>query len=143
MRSRCERESPHGTEVKRGNAQEVPGPGVVVDGRRDRDALFWLFRHSGVMEELPEGLRHSMLAECVTDACELAGFSADKRILYEKDMVTELDLALQYDYAREQGEARGRAEEPKSKLPLPGGCWRTVSRRRPWQNTPDSQRKMC
>ena len=36
-RSRCERESPHGTEVKRGNAQEVPGPGVVVDGRRDRD----------------------------------------------------------------------------------------------------------
>ena len=36
MRSRCERESPHGTEVKRGNAQEVPGPGVVVDGRRDR-----------------------------------------------------------------------------------------------------------
>ena len=49
-----------------------------------------------------------------TDACEIAGFSADKRILYEKDMVTELDLALQYDYAREQGEAigeaRGRAE---------------------------------
>ena len=80
----------------------------------DRDALFWLFRHSGVMEELPEELRHSSLAEGVTDACEIAGFSADKRILYEKDMVTELDLALQYDYAREQGEAigeaRGRAE---------------------------------
>ena len=80
----------------------------------DRDALFWLFRHSGVMEELPEELRHSSLAEGVTDACEIAGFSVDKRILYEKDMVTELDLALQYDYAREQGEAigeaRGRAE---------------------------------
>ena len=80
----------------------------------DRDALFWLFRHSGVMEELPEELRHSSLAEGVSDACEIAGFSVDKRILYEKDMVTELDLALQYDYAREQGEAigeaRGRAE---------------------------------
>ena len=76
----------------------------------DRDALFWLFRHSGVMEELPEELRHSSLAEGVTDACEIAGFSVDKRILYEKDMITELDLALQYDYAREQGEARGRAE---------------------------------
>ena len=81
----------------------------------DRDALFWLFRHSGVMEELPEELSHSSLAEGVTDACEIAGFSADKRILYEKDMITELDLALQYDYAREQGEAigeaRGKAEE--------------------------------
>ena len=76
----------------------------------DRDALFWLFRHSGVMEELPEELSHSSLAEGVSDACEIAGFSADKRILYEKDMITELDLALQYDYAREQGEARGRAE---------------------------------
>ena len=75
----------------------------------DRDALFWLFRHSGVMEELPEELRHSSLAEGVTDACEIAGFSADKRILYEKDMVTELDLALRYDYAREQGEAIGEA----------------------------------
>ena len=80
----------------------------------DRDALFWLFRHSGVMEALPEELSHSSLAEGVTDACEIAGFSVDKRILYEKDMVTELDLALRYDYAREQGEAigeaRGRAE---------------------------------
>ena len=75
----------------------------------DRDALFWLFRHSGVMEELPEELRHSSLAEGVTDACEIAGFSADKRILYEEDMITELDLALQYDYAREQGEAIGEA----------------------------------
>jgi len=80
----------------------------------NRDALFWLFRHSGVMEELPEELSHSSLAEGVTDACEIASFSADKRILYENDMITELDLALQYDYAREQGEAigeaRGRAE---------------------------------
>ena len=75
----------------------------------DRDALFWLFRHSGVMEALPEELSHSSLAEGVTDACEIAGFSADKRILYEKDMITELDLALQYDYAREQGEAIGEA----------------------------------
>ena len=80
----------------------------------DRDALFWLFRHSGVMEELPEELSHSSLAEGVTDACELAGFSADKRILYEKDMITELDLALRYDYAlnkgRAEGEAKGKAE---------------------------------
>ena len=86
----------------------------AAECRDDRDALFWLFRHSGVMEELPEELSHSSLAEGVTDACEIAGFSADKRILYEKDMITELDLALQYDYAREQGEAigeaRGRAE---------------------------------
>ena len=76
----------------------------------DRDALFWLFRHSGVMEELPEELSHSSLAEGVTDACELAGFSADKRILYEKDMVTELDLALRYDYALDKGRAEGKAE---------------------------------
>ena len=63
------------------------------------------------MEELPEELRHSSLAEGVTDACEIAGFSVDKRILYEKDMVTELDLALQYDYARAEGEAIGEARE--------------------------------
>ena len=76
----------------------------------DRDALFWLFRHSGVMEELPEELRHSSLAEGVTDACEIAGFSADKRILYEEDMITELDLALRYDYALDKGRAEGKAE---------------------------------
>ena len=75
----------------------------------DRDALFWLFRHSGVMEELPEELSHSRLAEGVTDACEIAGFSADKRILYEKDMITELDLALRYDYALDKGRAEGEA----------------------------------
>ena len=116
----------------------------------DRDALFWLFRHSGVMEALPEELSHSSLAEGVTDACELAGFSVDKRILYEKDMVTELDLALQYDYAREQGEAigeargkaigeaRGRAEGKAEKNPpSPGGCWSTVSRLRQWHDIPD------
>ena len=82
----------------------------AAECRNDRDALFWLFRHSGVMEALPEELKHSSLAEDVTEACEVAGFSAEKRILYEEDMVTELDLVLQYDYAREQGEARGRAE---------------------------------
>ena len=86
----------------------------AAECRDDRDALFWLFRHSGVMEALPEELSHSSLAEGVTDACELAGFSADKRILYEKDMITELDLALQYDYAldkgRAEGEAKGKAE---------------------------------
>ena len=76
----------------------------------DRDALFWLFRHSGVMEELPEELSHSSLAEGVTDACEIAGFSADKRILYENDMITELDLALRYDYALDKGRAEGKAE---------------------------------
>ena len=76
----------------------------------DRDALFWLFRHSGVMEELPEELRHSRLAEGVTDACEIAGFSADKKILYENDMVTELDLALRYDYAMDKGRAEGEAK---------------------------------
>ena len=76
----------------------------------DRDALFWLFRHSGVMEELPEELSHSSLAEDVTDACEIAGFSADKRILYEEDMITELDLALRYDYAMDKGRAEGLAE---------------------------------
>ena len=75
----------------------------------NRDALFWLFRHSGVMEELPEELSHSSLAEGVTDACEIAGFSADKRILYEKDMITELDLALRYDYALDKGRAEGEA----------------------------------
>ena len=66
------------------------------------------------MGALPEELSHSSLAEGVTDACEIAGFSADKRILYEEDMVTELDLALQYDYAldkgRAEGEAKGKAE---------------------------------
>ena len=75
----------------------------------DRDALFWLFRHSGVMDSLPEELRHSRLAEGITDACELAGFPADKKTLYEKDMITELDMVLRNDYARKEGEAIGEA----------------------------------
>ena len=77
----------------------------------DRDALFWLFRHSGVMDSLPEELRHSRLAEGITDACELAGFPADKKTLYEKDMITELDMVLRNDYARKEGKAEGKAEE--------------------------------
>ena len=43
--------------------------------------------------------------------CELAGFPADKKTLYEKDMITELDMVLRNDYARKEGEARGKAEE--------------------------------
>ena len=47
-------------------------------------------------------------------ACEIARFSPDKRLRYEKEMITERDYRNILETAREDGFAEGRAEEKVS-----------------------------
>ena len=48
------------------------------------------------------------------DACEIAAFTPDKRIIYDNKLMTELDIQAQKDYAVKEalaeGEAKGKAE---------------------------------
>ena len=48
------------------------------------------------------------------DACEIAAFTPDKRIIYDNKLMTELDIQAQKDYAVKEalaeGEAKGKSE---------------------------------
>ena len=54
------------------------------------------------------------ITEKLSRACEIAAFSPSKRTVYNKFMMTELDIFNQLHYAKEdgfaEGEAKGRAE---------------------------------
>ena len=51
---------------------------------------------------------NSLLSQ--TDACEIAAFTPDKRIIYDNKLMTELDIQAQKDYAVKEGLAEGKAE---------------------------------
>ena len=51
--------------------------------------------------------RHSIF---VFRACEIAGFDREKRIKYERDMISERDYLNIMDSAEERGRVEGRAE---------------------------------
>lgn len=50
------------------------------------------------------------------DSAEIANFTAEEKTKYEQDMTTERDIQNYIDYAREQGEAKGRAEGKQEAL---------------------------
>ena len=60
-----------------------------------------------MLEDIP-------ITEKLSRACEIAAFSPSKRAVYNKFMMTELDIFNQLHYAKEdgfaEGEAKGRAE---------------------------------
>ncbi len=76
----------------------------------DRDVLFYMMQHGSVLEELPGELKHRPYAEALAEACEIAGFSDDKKQIYDEDMISERDIAAKCDYAFKQGKAEGEAE---------------------------------
>ena len=56
-----------------------------------------------MLEDIP-------ITEKLSRACEIAAFSPSKRTVYNKFMMTELDIFNQLHYAKEDGFAEGRAE---------------------------------
>ncbi len=70
-------------------------------------------KHVGKLQELPKELQiHAF--ERLFEACEIAKFSVEKKLQYEKDMITERDykniLATAHDDGFEAGRTEGLAE---------------------------------
>ena len=61
------------------------------------------------LQDLPDGLRQTVF-ERLFEACEIARFSPDKRLIYEKEMITERDYRNILETAREDGFAEGEAK---------------------------------
>ncbi len=78
--------------------------------RSDRDALFYMIRHGSVLEELPGELAHRPYAEALAEACEIALFPKNKKLIYDEDMISERDIAAKCQYAFGEGEAKGFAK---------------------------------
>ena len=72
----------------------------------------YALKHMWKLHDLPDGLRQTVF-ERLFEACEIARFSPDKRLRYEKEMITERDYRNILETAREdgfaEGEAKGRA----------------------------------
>ena len=70
----------------------------------------WKYDKTGI----PEALEDIPITEKLSRACEIAAFSPSKRTVYNKFMMTELDIFNQLHYAKEdvfaEGKAEGRAE---------------------------------
>jgi predicted transposase/invertase (TIGR01784 family) len=45
------------------------------------------------------------------EACEIAAFTPDKRIIYDSKLMTELDIQAQKDYAVKEALAEGEARK--------------------------------
>lgn len=81
------------------------------------DKWCYALKHVGTLDRLPEKLRLEAF-ERLFKACEIAKFTPEVRLTYEKDMITKRDYYNIIDTAREdgykagiaEGEARGKAE---------------------------------
>ena len=67
----------------------------------------YALKYVGKLHGLPEGLRVQAF-ERLFAACEIARFSRDKKLQYEKDMITERDYRNILETARENGFAAGK-----------------------------------
>ena len=69
----------------------------------------YALKHMWKLHDLPDGLRQTVF-ERLFEACEIARFSPDKRLRYEKEMITERDYRNILETAREDGFAEGEAK---------------------------------
>ena len=69
----------------------------------------YALKHMWKLHDLPDGLRQTVF-ERLFEACEIARFSPDKRLIYEKEMITERDYRNILETAREDGFAEGEAK---------------------------------
>ena len=77
----------------------------------------YALKYVGKLHGLPEGLRIQAF-ERLFAACEIARFSRDKKLQYEKDMITERDYRNILETARENGFAAGKAEVARTMLTM-------------------------
>lgn len=79
----------------------------------DVDRMLYVLKNMGDLDHQPDWL-HNEVYSRIFDACEIAGFTEDKRIKYDKDMYDEKRLQGEYAaYQRmglEAGLKEGRAE---------------------------------
>ena len=79
----------------------------------DADKMLYLLKNIGKMTDRPAWLQHESYSR-IFNACEIAEFSEDKRIQYEKDMYDEKRIKGEMKAARrigyENGHKEGRAE---------------------------------
>ena len=69
-----------------------------------------MFKHGGLLDELPEELCRRPVAGILAEACEIAAFPQDKKLEYEKEMLSERDIQAICSYAHDEGERKGREE---------------------------------
>ena len=75
----------------------------------EEDRWCYALKRVGTLDGLPDGLREDAF-ERLFRACEIARFDRDRRLTYEKDMITERDYWNIIDTAARQGRAEGLAE---------------------------------
>ena len=83
--------------------------------RSNEDKWCYALKRVGTLDSLPEDLRTDAFKRLFR-ACEIARFDKDRRLTYEKDMITERDYWNIIDTAARRGKAEGRAEGRKEGL---------------------------
>ena len=77
----------------------------------------YALKYVGRLHELPDGLRIRAF-ERLFAACEIARFSPEKKLQYDKEMITERDYMNILATARKDGFAEGKAEVARALLSL-------------------------
>ena len=76
----------------------------------DLDWLFYIFRQGSVVEELVEEHRSGFTGELLR-ACEVAGFDKKKKLIFEQDMIQEMDKLAEDNFAKRVAMEKGREQE--------------------------------
>lgn len=79
----------------------------------ERDRVFYWMKHSEGLTSGPYSDDSDF--EALVRASEIAAFSPEKKAIYDKDIMTELDIRIEnrrrYEEGREEGRVEGKAEE--------------------------------
>ena len=78
--------------------------------RSDLDWLFYIFRQGSVVEKLAEEHRSGFTGELLR-ACEVAGFNKKKKLIFEQDMIQEMDKLAEDNFAKRVAMEKGREQE--------------------------------
>ena len=73
------------------------------------DKWCYVLKHVGSLDGRPDGLGQRVF-ERFFEACEIARFDGDKKLSYEREMITERDWRAIKECAREDGRAEGMEE---------------------------------
>lgn len=73
----------------------------------EKDWLFFWFKHGWELDDAPEACGERPFMKSLIDACEIAAFPMEKKLEYGKDIMTELDIIAQRQFAEKQAEAKG------------------------------------
>ena len=71
--------------------------------KSELDWLCYIFLHSVSLTEIPEEIRSEPFFDNLLEACRIAAFDNNKKLLYERSIMKEMDIIAQRDYAVEVG----------------------------------------